>query len=77
MQKESVNVETALTWIWEKIQIDEAVELSDLFPATAGRSEIVATFLAILELGRFKEDTRSTTYCIWIHLCGGPRSHVT
>lgn len=55
VQRETVSVSQAITWIVGKLSMQEAVELSDLFPGDADRSKIVATFLAILELGRLKK----------------------
>ncbi len=55
VQRETVSVAQAITWIVDKLSMQEAVELSNLFPETTERSEIVATFLAILELGRLKK----------------------
>ncbi len=55
VQRETVSVSTAIRWIFDKISTDEATELDSLFPESYGRSEIVAVFLAILELGRLKK----------------------
>ena len=55
VQRETVSVSTAIRWIYDKIKVDEAVELDSLFPDTYGRSEVVAVFLAILEMGRLKK----------------------
>lgn len=55
VQRETVSVSTAIGWIYDKISTDEATELDSLFPEHYGRSEIVAVFLAILELGRLKK----------------------
>lgn len=55
VQRETVSVADAIRWIYGKISTSEATELAELFPDSYGRSEIVAVFLAILELGRLKK----------------------
>lgn len=55
VQREAVSVTDAIRWIYMKISEEEATELDELFPDTYGRTEIVAVFLGILELGRLKQ----------------------
>lgn len=52
VKKDRMSIAQAAEKIADRIAAQEVTEFQSLFPENADRSEIVATFLAILELGR-------------------------
>lgn len=55
LRKETVSITDKIMEFADRIQVDEVVELRTLLSAFPSRPEIVATFLAALELGRLKK----------------------
>lgn len=58
--REPVSVKTKVKVIKSRLQVDGQVEFNDLFEAVESRSEIVAIFLAVLEMVR--NDSLTITY---------------
>lgn len=52
VERESVSVRECARWLLERLRTERTVQFEDLFDERSSRTEVIATFLALLELVR-------------------------